>query len=309
MMTWKLWRVLKAPPYDDPIFRRSSQNYQPPSRWRQVLDYLVWIVVIALFVGYLRQTFVSLSTDLSPIIIFVGIIALGGTIYGVDWALAISDTVALARENNTLDLLCITPRGAIGAVWALGLSQLHRASNFHNRNTSRRRVFFSLGTGLLLISIALGGMMLTVRNANLLPLLDLTALFVAVLSSFALLVAAYVDYIQSIVVSLLVGMIIPTFSRQRFDTQVWALSGFLTVQLGTYFVTYLVCFVILPTIVRTFGIENLTLELILLLPRLIVFSLIREVLIVLLWRGLVLHFNEELRVSAPGSKPSFGKRV
>jgi hypothetical protein len=307
MMTWKLWRVLKAPPHSDPIFRRSTQTHHPPSRWRRYLDYLVWVVVIALFVGYLRQSFLSLSNDLSPFIIFIGLIALGGTIYGVDWALAVSDTVALARENKTLDLLSITPRGAIGAVWALGLSQLHRASNFHNRNTSRRRVFFSLGTGLLLISVALGGMMLTVSNSNLLPMLDLTALFVAVLSSFALLVAVYVDYIQSIVVSLFVGMIVPTFSRQRFDTQVWALTSFLSIQLGTYFVTYLVCFVILPTIGHSFGIETIMLELVLLVPRLIVFFLIREVLIVLLWRWLVLQFNEELTMVAPGSKPSFGK--
>lgn len=309
MMTLKLWRLLKNPPHDDPIFRRAAHDYQPPNRWRQYLDYLIWLLVIALFVGYLRQSLLTISSDLSPIIIFIGMIVLGGTIYGVDWAFAISDAVAAARENHTLDLMSITPRGAIGTVWALGLSQLHRASNFRHRNASRRRVFFGLGAGLLLIAIVLGGMMVTVSNSNLLPLMDLTALFVAVLSSFALLAATYVDYVQSIVASVLVGIFVPTFSRQRFDTQIWALSGFLLAQFGTYFITYLVSFVILPTIGRSLGIENISLELILLLPRLIVFFLVREVLIVLLWRGIVVQFNEELTNTAPENKPSFMHRV
>lgn len=309
MMTWKLWRVLIIPPVGDPIFRHASHYYPSPGHWRQLLDYVAFIIVIALLVAYLRASFLSLSTGLNPLILFVGLVLLGGTIYGVDWALAVSDTVAAARTNHTLDLLCITPRGAIGAIWSLGLSQLHRASSFRKRYDGHRKVFFSLGTVLLLLTFALGGMVLTATNAEARPLLDLTALLVGVLSSFAFLVATYLDFIQSIIVGVLVGMIVPSFSRQRSDAQLLGLSGFLTIQFSTYFVTYLVCFLMLPVMGRALGIESITLELILLLPRLIVFFLIREALIVLLWRWLVVHFNEELPAFETGSKPSSVKRV
>lgn len=293
MITWKLWRVLKIPPHSDPIFRHSSHYYRSSGPWRKYLDYILLIVVFTAVVAYLRTSLLSLSTGLSPFILFIGLILLGGTIYGVDWALAISDAVAVARTNNTLDLLCITPRGAIGATWTLGLSQLHRASGFRSRYAGRRKVFFSLGVGFFLLTFALGWMVLTATNANVGSLLDLTALLVGVLSGFVLLVATYVDFIQSIVVSVLVGMIVPTFSRQRFDAQLWAMSGFLVAQIGSYFLTYLIAFVVLPVALHTFALEFTTLELLLLLPRLFVFFLIREALIALLWRWLVVQFNEE----------------
>jgi uncharacterized membrane protein len=296
MMTWKLWRVLNIPPAGDPIFRHAAHYYQSPGRWRRLLDYIAFIVVITLLVAYLRASFLALSTDLNPLILFVGLVLLGGTIYGFDWALAISDTVALARTNHTLDLLCITPRGAIGAIWSLGLSQLHRASSFRNRYAGRRRVFFSLGAVLLLLLFALGGMVLTATNAEARPLLDLTALLVGMLSSFAFLVATYLDFIQSIIVGVLVGMIVPSFSRQRSDAQLWAASGFLVAQFGSYLVTYLIGFVVLPVARNTFDIEFTTLELLLLFPRLIVFFLVREALIALLWRWLALHFHEETAI-------------
>lgn len=260
------------------------------------LDNISAFVVIVMIVAYLQATLSSLSTGLNPIILFVGFIMLGGTLHGVDWALAISDTVAQARANNMLDLLSTTPRGAIGAVWSLALSQLHRASSFFTRYDRRRRIFLSLGTLLLVLIFVLGGTVLNTAFADLDPLL------VGVLSSFALLVAVYMDYIQSIVVSLLVGMIVPSFSQQRFDAQVFGLSGFLVAQFGTYLVTFLVCFLILPTIGRMFGFDNTSLELILLLPRLLVFFLIREALIVLLWRGLAVRYNEALIISNPANE-------
>ena len=309
MMTWKLWRMLKIPPGGDPIFRRSSQYHQSPGRWLQYLDFVSSLVIITAIVAYLRASLLASSSGLSPIILFVGFLILGGSIHGVDWALAISDTVAQARTNNTLDLLSATPRGAIGAIWSLALSQIHHASSFYSRYARRRRIFFSLGAVLLVLILALGGMVLTTTNANVRSLLDLSALVVGVLSSFALLVATYVDYIQSIVVSLLVGMIAPSFSRQRFDAQVLGLGGFLVAQFGTYIATYLVCFLILPSIGQAFSVDSITLELILLLPRLFVFFLIREALIVLLWRWLILQFNEELPAFDTGSKPSLVKRV
>jgi hypothetical protein len=203
--------------------------------------------------------------------------------------------VAQARANNTLDLLCATPRGAFGAIWSLALSQLHRASSFYNRYARRRRIFFSLGSVFLVLIFALGG---TVLNT---AFVDLDPLLIGVLSSFALLVAVYMDYIQSIVVSVLIGMIAPGFSRQRLDAQVLGLSIFLVAQFGAYLIAYLVCFLMLPTIGRMFRLDALSLELVLLLPRLIVFFLIREALIVLLWRWQALRYNETLTIGEPAS--------
>jgi len=298
MMTWRLWRGLRNLPDGDPIFRRGAQNHQSRGRWMLYLDNLSSLVVIAVIIAYMRASLLSLSTGLSPVILIGGFIILGGTVHGVEWTLAISDTVAQARSSHMLDLLSTTPRGAIGAVWSLALSQIHRASSFYSRYSKRRRIYLSLGTLLLVFIIVLGVMVLPTSSTNTQSFFDLNALFVGVLSSFALLAATYMDYIQSIVISLLTGMIAPSFSRQRFDAQVIGLGGFFVAQFGTYLVTFLVCFLILPTIGRMFDIDSLTLELVLLLPRLLVFFLIREALIVLLWRWLTVRYNEALIPSA-----------
>jgi hypothetical protein len=90
MMTWKLWQMLKVPPGGDPIFNLTTRKFPSQGRWLQYLDIISSLVVITVVIAYLRASLLSLSSGLSPVVLFVGFIILGGTLHGGDWALSSS---------------------------------------------------------------------------------------------------------------------------------------------------------------------------------------------------------------------------
>jgi TRAP-type mannitol/chloroaromatic compound transport system permease large subunit len=97
----------------------------------------------------------------------------------------------------------------------------------------------------------------------------------------------------------LIGVIVTTFSRQRLDAQLWSMSGFLAAQIGSYLVAYLVGFVMLPAVATMLRVDAATMQLLLSLPRLLIFFLVREALVALLWHSLLLRFDEPMTEVQP----------
>ena len=95
------------------------------------------------------------------------------------------------------------------------------------------------------------------------------------------LAALHIDYIHSTVLAVLVGIIVPAYTRT--EVRLWAVMGFLFLQVMTYTVTVFAALVILPAIIPAGWAPQLgTLGI-----TLIVFFAVRESLIALFWRRLL----------------------
>ena len=86
-------------------------------------------------------------------------------------------------------------------------------------------------------------------------------------------------------------MLIPTYGQNRFDAQILAVVTFLTIQIGSYAVTWFVGFLVLPVFLAAMPISLDALHITLALFRLAIFFGLREVVITVLWHWLTQRLN------------------
>jgi hypothetical protein len=218
MMTWRLWRAFQHPPSAHPIFKRVvAASYADTVDWPPLLQNLiiqgqVWFWSL-MFVIDMRLLFLMIFS---------------GTLYGAIWAISVSRTISGERESGTYDLLCLAPHGMIGTTWAIWAGCLHRNDLFRHVNsheswTVRVVLFLPLTISAHLILRHLFG----VTGA-------MTVIWI-----FVLLAVFYIDHVQSILIGGLFGALAAHEAQQRFDPRLWALAGFIGIQLATYAVLVL----------------------------------------------------------------------
>jgi hypothetical protein len=264
--TLLFWRGLKKPPAEHPLFQRGMAAAPQITPW--------YIACGVILVAPLL---------LIPAILFTS------AFYSLRWAVMISGIIARERENGMFDLIAVSPAGAFGTSWAIctsaiyrnrSLEQIQAPSSWIVRLGFTLVILASLGNFVEpLVPFDADGMLLTI-----IPLEYLSALAGAL----------YIDHLQSVALGAIVGMLIPTYTRSRMDAGGGAFLMFLLLQVTTYTLTLFVGFVALPLFLAGLEVPAVTISLLLPVVRVGIFFLIREAIIVGLWRVLV----EQLNVAA-----------
>lgn len=261
--TFTLWQGLKKQPADHPLFQRVI--HAP-------IQVMPWYMACAVIV-------------VAPLLLIPAIL-FTSAFYSLRWAVSISGTIARERETGMFELIALSPAGAFGASWAACTASIHRNDSLAQIQSPSSWIVRLAFTLLILASLgnfvaplvpetAAGGMLVII------PLVYL----------FTLSGALYIDHVQSIVTSALVGMLIPTYARGRVDAGGGAFLMFLLLQVTTYVLTLVLGFVLLPAVLETVGLQEIAVAFVLPVGRLVIFYVIRAILITILWRVLVERLN------------------
>jgi hypothetical protein len=281
MTTWKIWRALHNPPSLHPVFQRTV--LRPPALLSQ--RSFGWAGLVVNLVLGLGQYSPTILLVLMPfILIFTGIT------YGLDCAIRVGSTIAKERENDTFNLLSLSPSGALGASWAICTSALYRNRDFDRLHNVVRGSIIIMMITITIIAL----LTLALRSDNFSRVADPSFItIIHLIDLTAVVVAIYIEYIQSAILGTLIGMFVPTYTQNRVDTSVYAMGGFLLLQITTYFLAYFFGFVILSDLYDWLKLHGDYSEISLSILRLGAFFVIREVMITTLWRALVERLNAQ----------------
>lgn len=295
MISWRLWQSISTPFVAHPIYWQRGiwkpRPVRPPTTvWlkigRDVNRYLEFWLAVLIVVNIIIA--VTISPTL-PVMIFLGIpiilmfalpplyLLTVGSLYGLSCALAISDSIAIEKQQGRYALMGLTPHGIVGATWALG-------TLVQNTNELLRW----MRNVLTLIYMAIGGLiglpLLVVMFTYLTSLNPITAtndpFAFSLLNLTIILCMPMIDYVQSTNVGCLIGMIAPTLTFGRANTRGYTLFIFLSVQFGVYLVAALLCFVIWP---RAYVMMGWSLNLSYSVVCVATFYLLRELVTIILW--------------------------
>lgn len=219
-------------------------------------------------------------------------VILNGTVYGMLWAVRICQAISKEQAQGTYTLLCMLPPGTLGTHWLLGTGTLHRNQGFIQVHNLLRGI-------LTLILVTLGIMILIVffgvdpaRSSRFDQQVQAQAL-VSLATVILILIAVYLDHIQSITIGSLIGMLAPGMIQNRFDQTIWAAGVFLFVQALTYLFFVLVGIPVTALAFDLLGITGLYTEFGLGVLRLAILYGIREAEIHFLWLYLMRRLNAD----------------
>ncbi len=303
MISLRLWHALNHPPAMHPLFWLTVKRSMTSDALNQMSGRLNWIdrlsiAYLLIFAAAILLTNVLSSNAQSglvtllvfllalpiiiPVVILLRSTLLSGSVYGLIWAMDISQLVARERRNGTHDLLCLLPPGGLAADWAVYTGCLYRNQLFNQLLELRGvmlRIIFAVSAVLFL-----GSMM---GNFN----LPDTLIFVIDITT--LLTALHIDFIHSAILSGLIGIIAPLYSDNRTEARLWAGGGFLAIQLIVYAATALTVLVIVPRLFESLALRGWLAAVVSPIFVLLVFVTIREGIITGLWRWLLAQTNTD----------------
>lgn len=280
MISLRVWRALNSPPGVHPLFQRTV--LLPANVPRHYFTLANSTVNFVLGIGHHAPTLLLLF--MPPILSLIGI----G--YGLECALRISTAIARGVEDNTYSLLALTPGGPINASWVISASALYRNRDFDRlRTTIYGTLIFSLALAPL---YTLFSLVFSVDiNGHFMSSADVFANFVNFLTTLAV---VYLEYIQSTVQGVLVGILIPSYVNNRLDANLYALGSFLLLQFAAYSAFILAGFGILNALIDRLPVHEGAALILLALLRIVTFFAIREVILNGLWRLVATRLNTSL---------------
>ncbi len=282
-MTWKLWRALHSPPLRHPIFSHVMREHTyiiarlVGVMWPTGITLL--LILLALGIWYAPMTI--MPALFNPNFAFVvGLVLFTGTVYGLVWSASISSTIHRLRGQGKYDLLRLSPLTPFGIHWAICTGYLYRNALFPRVNMQRTRAtqLLMVVPGALIMPMLIG---VASANGEFVATLLITTTHILTIAA-----AFHIDFIQSIVTGTLIGIHTPTYTRSTVDSRVFAGVTFLTAQILTYLLAWILGFNVLPQIYSDLKISAFTLEFTLPIVRLVIFYLCHEVIILALWRVL-----------------------
>jgi hypothetical protein len=284
MSTWRLWRMLRHPPLDHPLYRRGVTSYSlsPALRHRLWLSVLFIMFVSGcggIFFPGLQWLLPFTLLMVVPILLLVYIVGTG-TFFGVFWAATIASRIAVERQRGTFDLLCVSPSGAFGVCRVMASARLDREQLLHNLYAQKNTLAMAAAVVVFFFAVFL-------TNDS-----DFYGGVLAILTYGLIVIAAfYADFIQSVVIAVMIGLLTPTRTTDPFDARLWAVGGFLFAQVSVYTLTWLIGFQVLPGFYDSAGISGVVADLSLSALRLLIFCGLREIIIIALWLALAEALN------------------
>ncbi len=289
MLTWKLWRALNNPPHSHPLFKRTliANHGVKPRRAGRILLMFLCLFIATGFCWTVLSIWI-------PLILVITLV-LANSVYSSIWAVNISSVIAEEHQQNRYDLLSMSPCGALGVSWAMGMGRLHRTGLF-----KWTQLLVRLATTILLITLVFTLFFsVFIAAKNDMPPIDQLAqeanseLARSIIYGIALNIAFYIDHVQSSILSSLIGIIASTSIRNHAEARMRALGGFLTAQIAVYTFSVLAVFYILPEICNTLNLTVLATPLIFAVLGLLVFYSIRETVIRITWQRLAAQLNAD----------------
>jgi hypothetical protein len=278
MLTLKLWRALKRPPNLTAIYRRAYVRQQHEESTTTIhipilnffasifknLSMAVLPVVLILFGTPIVMLLFYLALLLSPFLV-----PLANTIYGLTHAISASGNIAKERERQTYDVICTSPIGVLGVHWSYCTGWLHYHATYRNALV----VVVIIGVAASLLGLA----------AQVVFGVESAPTVISLVRGLALAALFMIDYAQTIVISSLTTLLVPTYAENEGNARVWASSLFLVLQMGVYVPTLLIGMVALPSTFPLLGIAPEVGDLITPLLYVVFFVVLREVVITGLW--------------------------
>ncbi len=306
MISFRIWLALLRPFVAHPLFQRWGIWTPPPpliklrggsiiQRWRAfyrryearlLIGGSLLFVVMVVLVGFWTMLGVLIIIPMIIGAVTIPLVMLfSGTVSGLLTGFAVSDTIINEKLQGRFDLLGLTPYGFAGATWALCSLSL-QSNDLLRRVRGVMRVFFSFLIALVTIPLLYTIMLVLASPRS--PIGDVLSDMVLILLVVG---AMTIDYIQSTSVGALIGMIAPLRSSTRFESRNNVWSSFLVSQVASYLIAVFLIGFILPNLLATVGITS---QLGYVALAVVVFYLIRELVLVLMWQLLAYQLRVEL---------------
>lgn len=238
MLTWKLWQALNHPPVRSPLFRRIYQRHlmaeglEMPripllGLFRSVG--LVILPVIFILIGLpLVMPLYYLMLLCAPVLL-----PLINTIYGLTLTINVSGGIARERQQRTYDVLCTAPGGTLGMHWSYCTGWIHAHAGY------RYGLLVVLGTGILAVIVGLSPQIVFGAAPP--------SLMVLMVRGLALIIFFVADYVQSVIISALLSLIVPITDEYETNVRLWTSSLFVGLQFAVYLPTLLLAVYALPS--------------------------------------------------------------
>jgi hypothetical protein len=274
MLTWRLWRALRHPDEDHPLFQHflRQQIAIPGARFLRRLQALperlaliastlrafvliFMLLMIAITVTGGRDSLVVLLVPLTLVLVANG--------YGALVAFNVMSTIKTERQQGTYDLLALTPTGLGASNWLMATAWTQRL-NVVERLATMRTLITVL---LVLLSFML------YQNGIFTPVLGL-----------ALMLVLNIDAIQTVISGCLSGMLAQELGENSSPFVALALFAFVQIIL-VYLPVMLISIALFLALHRAIASAWLA-EIVFSLVILVLLFVLREVIIRLMWREL-----------------------
>ena len=291
-LTWQLWNALRFPMRRHPIFKYArkltTSSDKPSLQWR-------WMQIIALLSVILFAIFLPVPAIITALGLVLGLplllIVFNGTLLGSVLVTGIASTIASAQKDNRFELMSISLEGGLGLSWLLATGTIHRR-NWHK--TIYRLVKWVVMLVLVLLSLAI--LMLLIgtftSESELLRQQQLNVLRDVI--NISLIVAVlWLDHIQSLVIALVLGMVLPTIIRAEIQLRTMATVIYLVIQLCTYLAVF-VLYRLIDIIFTGLWTNNFIVSVAITIVSILAFYLMREAIISALWRVMIKQYDASI---------------
>lgn len=289
-----LWDALRNPHSQHPIFRYAHRQ-RPVSDadrrfWRRVGVGIGLTVVVLSVVAPVPTLSVLLAAGL---LIPFGLLLFSGTVLGCIWITRISTTLTHTKISGAYDLLRLTPAGDFDSKWLLSTGIVHHRGWL---NTVYRIVRgLALTLGVLLSLVILMGALAYVSQIMNDGAQDTSyywdALF-TVLLPLIFVAALWLDHVQSIIVAVLMGILLPERITSTNFVRWLAPLVYLLVQVLTYIGVSVGFWLMSALLTHYLGVTVTRNGALALLTLFLLFSL-RDALISVLWRLLERQYSHD----------------
>jgi hypothetical protein len=290
MISWQLWQALQRPPINHPLFKHTAGIDRVS---RRLMFFAEGLAPATLGTGVLlcaAMWFLPYMTIFAQLFLMWGtaplaFIMVNGTLFGAIWAATIGKTIAAEYTRKRYELLCLSPAGTLLTNWAVGTACLYRNQLFQFIHTQRNTIIFSVimpASVLLVIGFTLSAP--PPRGAVLVS--NIIAYTIVIIAFFA-------DYIYSMVLCSLAGMLAPALAPNSLNAPLWAIGIFLVFQILGYTAIFVLDLVALPVLFGVAQFHGVYAEVTLAVLRLLIFFVVREASVTYLWRLFLKRLNIE----------------
>ncbi len=216
-----LWHALQHPNDRTPLYVHLRLGYNRYRGWAS-RDFNVGTLL-----------FIALNIMIAPLFGLIPILTI--FVFSTIWAGQIAGDIQQEHTQGRFDLLALLPGGAIATCWTLSVLVIRKSSTFEyifQYILDGLRVTMILGGMVLLILFAVVMVTLAAPSSadgvNGLTLIGLIVAFTAAL------VSIYLQQIQAVVLSQLIGMSIPRLTDNITEARTWAFGVNLAVLMAIY---------------------------------------------------------------------------
>lgn len=277
MLTWKLWRALSQPHHLHPLFQHVYSRQRYAGRLQRLL-----FLSSGYFLACVGITLCWPVLTLNPGTVLIVALVGSHTVFGTLWSDRVSAVIAREYDLKTFDLLSMLPSGAFGAGWTLAMGSLY-ASPFFRYTSLMIRILGTIVLTMLILTLVIPAMLSVAQWGS----QDTGLLFNALWNLCLAFAGFYFDYVQSVVLAQLVGILASTYSLGHLNTRLMANGGFMLLKIMNYLFTFMTGFIFLNSFYEVLDLPLITAIISLPVLRLLLFYGCHEISIQAIW--IILH--------------------